>query len=71
VLAVETPAAKAPLPEKRVPLLGPLPSDLKPAVSLVKRPTRALVRSITGRSVLSAEDNEELDPGPRGSVERW
>jgi hypothetical protein len=64
--------AKAPVPEARVPLLGPSPTNLKPAATGVRRPAHALVKSVAARPYLS--DQEEANDSYRDrhfAVERW
>jgi hypothetical protein len=59
-------------PEKRVPLLGPLPSNPRSLPVLAKRPTQMLARPPLPKPYLSAEDaDEEADDRPSPPPERW
>jgi hypothetical protein len=74
--ALPTPAAVAKLPEKRIPLLGPLPSSPRSSPIVVKRSTQPLVRPALAKTMVAAEDAaEDADEGPderpSSPPERW
>jgi hypothetical protein len=57
------------LPEKRVPLLGPLPASFRPA--LARHRIHAQARPVSNKPVLSDDDDEEIDTSSHTPVERW
>ncbi len=69
------PTAKPLVPEKRIPLLGPLPSTLRPvagpAVALVRQPIHAQVKVAASKSALAVKDDDSDDDGRPHPVERW